>query len=245
MQDTVMDKTRLAAFADGELPPEEAAAVVMHLANHPQDQAFVDDLMAANEALLRAFSAPMAEPVPPGTLTTILGAQAASASAQVIAFPARRTWALGGLALAASVALGMVLFSGQQAGGLQVGPVANGTPLHDHLTALASGQTVDFGAATLTILATLPVDAGHCREVEVIDRSAARLDLALACNRGAGWQIDVALAEPLPKGTPSDTFVPATGADAQALTLWLDRYGAGMVLTPDAEAAAIARNWQP
>ncbi len=41
---TVMDKDRLAAFVDGELTPEEAAAVVMHLARHPDDQAYVDDL---------------------------------------------------------------------------------------------------------------------------------------------------------------------------------------------------------
>ena len=46
-----IDRTRLAAFVDGELSPEEAAAVVMHLADHPADQAYVDDLFAANAAL--------------------------------------------------------------------------------------------------------------------------------------------------------------------------------------------------
>jgi len=33
---TALDKHRLAAFADGELSPEEAAALVIHLADHPQ-----------------------------------------------------------------------------------------------------------------------------------------------------------------------------------------------------------------
>jgi hypothetical protein len=37
----------------------------MRLADHPEDQAYVDDLMAANAALSRAFAAPMEEPVPP------------------------------------------------------------------------------------------------------------------------------------------------------------------------------------
>jgi anti-sigma factor RsiW len=167
MQDTVMDKTRLAAFADGELPPEEAAAVVMHLADHPQDQAFVDDLMAANQALLRAFSAPMAQPVPTAILTAVQGSQAAPAPARVVAFPVRAVWALAGIALAASVVLAVVWVPGQEANGVRVGPVASSSALHDHLTALGSGQTVEFGPGALTILATLPVDAGHCREVEV------------------------------------------------------------------------------
>jgi anti-sigma factor RsiW len=34
-----MDRERLAAFVDGALAPEDAATVVMHLADHPQDQA--------------------------------------------------------------------------------------------------------------------------------------------------------------------------------------------------------------
>ena len=46
-----MDRARLAAFVDGELSPEDSAAVVMHLADHPADQAYVDDLFAANAAL--------------------------------------------------------------------------------------------------------------------------------------------------------------------------------------------------
>ena len=61
---TAFDKDRLAAFGDGELSPEEAAAVVMHLADHPDDQAWVDDLIAANETLAAAFAAPLHEPVP-------------------------------------------------------------------------------------------------------------------------------------------------------------------------------------
>lgn len=58
----MMDKQHLAAFADGELSPEEAAAVVMYLADHPADQAWVDDLMAANAALAQAFSTPCTNP---------------------------------------------------------------------------------------------------------------------------------------------------------------------------------------
>ena len=245
MRSTVMDKDRLAAFADGELTPEEAAAVVMHLADHPEDQAFVDDLMAANEALAKAFAGPMSEPVPPRILAAIEGRKA-EAAPNVIAFPRRPVVAAGGVALAASLALAAVLWPGAPDVTLTVGPVPVDHVLHEPLQTLPSGQTVGIGEnAELTILATLPVPDGHCREVEVIDRAAGRLDMVLACQQGQGWQVRLALAEPLPEDVSDDGYVPAGGAETQALTLWLDQMGAGMALDAEAEAAAIARGWQP
>ncbi|MBN2631792.1 MAG: zf-HC2 domain-containing protein [Rhodobacteraceae bacterium] len=241
MRETTLDKARLAAFADGELSPEEAAAVVMHLADHPEDQAFVDDLMAANAALIRAFDAPMTAPVPPAILAVIDGQQA---RAKVVSFPGRRAFALAGVALAASVALAVVLVPGPRPSGLTVGPVAQGQVLHDLLQSLPSGQTVPLTAAQdLTILATLPTTAGHCREVEVIDRAAGRLDMALACTADAGWRVDVVLSEPLPDTPPDQAYVPAGGIETEALTLWLDRLGAGMALDAATEAGMIARGW--
>lgn len=241
MRQTTMDKTQLAAFADGELPPEEAAAVVMHLADHPEDQAYVDDLMAANAALARAFAYPIHEPVPPAILATITGAP--QDTGRVIPF-ARRGLAFGGLALAASVVLAAVMWPAAPQDGLPVGPIAQSSPLLDHLQALPSGQTVAFGEGRdLTVLATLPVQDGFCREVEVIDRNAARLDMALACTQGSGWQIAVALSEPLPDAALTDGYVPAGGAETAALTPWLDRMGAGLVLDPRTEADRIAQGW--
>ena len=83
---TQMDRTRLAAFVDGELSPEEAAAVVMHLADHPADQAYVDDLFAANAALSAAFAAPLSEPIP-SSLRAVLHAD--PVPAQIIPFRPR------------------------------------------------------------------------------------------------------------------------------------------------------------
>ena len=94
----------LAAFVDGEMTPEAAAEVVMHLADHPLDQAYVDDLMAANEALAKAFAGPMSEQVPPRILAAIEGWQSAGLAAvpsTVIPFRRRPVMAFGGLALAA------------------------------------------------------------------------------------------------------------------------------------------------
>ncbi|MCO8146113.1 zf-HC2 domain-containing protein [Rhodovulum tesquicola] len=243
MRETTMDKDRLAAFADGELSPEDAAAVVIHLADHPGDQAFIDDLMAANEALARAFAGPISDPVPPAILAAIEGRKAAP---KVIALPRRPVLAAGGLALAASIALAVVLLPRAPEFSLALGPVATDSALHDHLQALPSGRTVGVGAGSdLTILATLPTPTGPCREVEVIDRAANRLDMLLACRRGTSWQVEVALSEPLPEAVRDQGYVPAGGVETEALTPWLDRMGAGMALDAAAEAAAIARGWQP
>lgn len=243
MHNTTMDKDRLAAFADGALSPEEAAAVVMHLADHPQDQAYVDDLMAANEALAKAFAAPMSEPVPPRILAAIEGR--AAGMANVVPFARRLPVLMGGLALAASVALAAVLWPRAEGFPLMVGAVTEGSALQAHLQALPSGQTLRVGGgAELTILATLPTPTGHCREIEVIDRAKGRLDVALACQQPSGWRVEVALAEALPEGVAGEGYVPAGGAETQALTPWLDRLGAGLALDAAAEAEVIARGWQ-
>jgi hypothetical protein len=248
MQERLMDKTRLAAFADGELSPEEAAAVVMHLADHPADQAYVDDLMAANAALAAAFSGPMSEPVPPALRAMIDGTAAAPAPApaKVIAFaPRRRVAFAGGFALAASLALAAVLLPGGPEAPLAPGPLASGQPIHDLLDSMPSGQERALGAGRRAmVLATLPTPDGLCREVEILDRAAARLERALACHGPEGWRIEVALAEPLEDDSAVQGFIPATGAEGLILDPWLDRLGAGMALDAAAEAAWIARGWR-
>ena len=249
MRETVMDKTRLAAFADGELSPEEAAAVVMHLADHPADQAYVDDLMAANAALAAAFAGPMTEPVPPALRALIEGEAAPAAQAapaQVIAFPVRRRVAFaGGFALAASVALAAFLLPGGAEGPLTPGPLAAGQPIHDLLDRMPSGQEVALGEGrSAMVLATLPTADGPCREVEILDRGAARMEVALVCHGPEGWHVEVALSEALPGEGAEQGFVPASGAEVQALDAWLDQLGAGLALDAAAEADLIARGWQ-
>ena len=259
MTPKVVDHDRLSAFADGELTPEEAAEVVMHLADHPEDQAFVDEVMAANEALVRAFAGPMSQPVPKPIHAAIFGLTDGAAeskdaaervqeasTARILPFR-RRVWA--GLALAACVAgLGLALpqspfHQGPGAPVFEPGPLAAGSALHRAISGQASGQTLALDGADLTILASLPVEGGHCREAELIDRAKATLTMALICDEGAGWQVQVALSEPLPEAATG--FVPAGGVETGALDLWLDRMGAGLALGPEEEARAIAGGWAP
>ncbi len=241
---TQMDRTRLAAFVDGELSPEEAAAVVMHLADHPSDQAYVDDLFAANAALAQAFAAPLSDPIP-ASLRAVL--QADLAPAQIIPFRPRMRPALwaGGAALAASLVAALVLFRPVEPLSIALGNVVAGTPLAQALDSLPSGtRFTETANRELMILATLLTDAGPCREVEVIDRAAAQIELALACHdQATGWKIEVVLKEPLPTTDGQDGFVTAEGPATQGLSPYLDQRGAGLALSPEAEADLIAKGW--
>lgn len=244
---TAIDKERLAAFADGELSPEASAEVVMHLADHPEDQAYVDELMTSKEVLAAAFATPLHEPVPPAIHDAIMGTRE---TVQVIPFhskPAVRT--LAGLAIAASVALAVIALpqlSGMQPsdGRLAIGTVRNGSALDSMLDTLPSGTPTALGEdREVMILATLPVESGFCRELEVIDAPANRVDLGIACRQDALWRIEVTLSEPLSATGSEDGFVAASGTEVQSLQLFLDRLGAGMALDPMAEAAAIDEGW--
>jgi hypothetical protein len=236
-----MDRARLDAFADNELSPEEAAAVVMHLADHPADQAYVDEVMAANALLARAHAGPMAEPVPEAIRRAILGAEVVPLR--------RRLPALGivGAALAAGVAALALLWPGAGAPpALLPGPLAPGGAVHAAVTGLASGTPSALAdGSRVMVLATLPTPSGHCREVERVDPAAGVLTMALACEQGGAWRIEVALSEPLPEAVEAEGFVPAGGAETAGLTPWLDRVGAGLALDAEAEAGLIARDWRP
>lgn len=250
---TTMDKERLAAFADGELSPEDAAAVVIHLVDHPDDQAYVDEIMAANIALARAFHAPMEQGVPDRFASLILPDgpdELVQTASNVVPFRGRigkGAWSAGifsaGMAVAAALATVVVLPLGDA--GLSVGPVAGGSVLHDILTSARSGVAVRLGdAGKMTVLASLPAEEGFCREFEVISTQPAQIQLGLACQEGIRWTVDVLLAEAYT--SPSETtgsYRPASGDQASAMDRWLDRRGAGVALTPEEEDALLASGW--
>ena len=246
MTPTKIDRARIAAYVDGELTPEEAAAVAMHLADHPEDQAYADDLFAANAALAAAFAAPLQDPVPQAIRDVILPSTAQDRPrAQVLPFPRRPATLVAGLSLAASIALAVALFRQPGADPLTPGPVAAGSELAEVLNTLPSGEirTTPQGG-DLMILATLPTPGGFCRELERIDAAAGDMAQALAC-RGTGpeWEIVVVLTEPLAGAPAEDGFIAAEGAASEGLTPFLDQAEAGLALTPEEEAALISKGW--
>lgn len=249
----MMSEETLHAYVDGALSPEAAAEVVLYLADHPEEQARIDALMALNETLARAYEAPVSETVPQAILDTILQPLTApapsEAGATVIPFRRRKTaWMGAGLGLAASVALVALMLphiSAPNSNHLTVGPVAQNSILATVLNGEVSGLPVplDDGATLTPVASFATASLGMCREVELLSPARDELETAIACRRnGARWHIELATAV---TGSSNDMgFVPASGQGPDMISRFLDAIGAGFTLTPDEEEREISVKWQ-
>lgn len=234
-----LDPGILHAFTDGELEPEEAARVVMHLADCPADQAVVDRIMSMNATLARACEAPLHQPVPPAIRDAILGR--ATPPARVIRFPTRVRLLAGAGALAAALALVAIMLPPADAPMLALGPLEPRSPMSEALDELASGQTRLVARKTeLAVVASFAVQGGFCREFS-LRHDAGRDLVGLACNDAGGWNV-AAQQQAAISSAPSG-YVPAEGGGRDAIGAHLDALGAGLVLSPEAETAALRAGW--
>lgn len=254
--DTVMDAGRLAAFVDGELSPEDAAAVVLHLADCPGDRAHVDALMEAGMLFAAAYAEPLHQGMPERLRALIYPAspdlaapraapRRAAGRASATSRPSRRQAAVWGIAtLAASALLAIGIASRPETGILPAaGPVAAGSALHAALEGASSGPAGDG----LVLVATFHDASGRpCREFEARIPHSGVLTHAIACRETTGgWTTIAAFSEAVAVASgPRQAFVPAGGADSGDLDVVLDRIGAGLSLTPREEAALIRRGWE-
>jgi hypothetical protein len=193
-----IDPEKIAAYADGELGPEEAAQVEAAMASDPTILKQVEAHRALRDQL-RAHFAPMLDAPVPGHLTALLGTLdekdkvidlAAVRRAREEAKPAiapQRRWLTGG-ALAASLALGLVL-------GTQVPRGAGDAPIVRDGGQLIAGGALDTALANqlasdqqgkdVRILLSFEDRAGrYCRSFE--DATTA----GIACHNGTGWAIE-------------------------------------------------------
>lgn len=259
--DTVMERALLEAFVDGALAPEEAARVVMHLADCPADQAFVDALMELNAVLAEAYGAPMAEPVPGPILSAV---HPVASEPRVLAFRqkvARAAPYLGG-AIAAVLALALILPTlsvpfGEQAADAPgiahvAGPLDAESSLQLALETRASGAPLyDAAGAEVVVIATfLDREQRPCREFEVLSPSEHARTRGIACrDPEPRWSVAFAASKPLGDPTAAQDsaqgYIPAAGASDAALSEALDALGAGAGLTPADEGALIASGWRP
>lgn len=248
----LMDRARLAAYVDGALEPEEAASVVMHLADDAEDRYHVEQLTEQNAMLIAAYAAPLAQPVPE-QIRRILEPSTAEAS-RVVPFRRRSVWPAAAIALAGAAA-GIVVVagifgSGEQllpAGAPGVGPVAVGSELHAALEMSPSGMEVGFpDGDEVTLIATFRDGAGQpCREFELRHDTGTAFSRGIACRApDDAWAIAVTVTEPSVTGGGTDQgYVPASGTVDAALSSALDVLGAGLSLTPAAEQTLIASGW--
>lgn len=250
-----IDQVTLMAFADGELSPEDAVAVVMHLADHPEDQAFVDDLMASNVAIAKAYAEPATEATPQRLEALILGEGKSkeSLARKVSIFKPRgavRLLATGtgsaGLAVAATVAAVSILPADPT--GIVTGPIATGTALEIALATTRTGGGLELpGEGEFLILSTVKTQTGaYCREFEVRSTALQQTRVGLACRENDTWTVDGIVAEYQP-GIPAQGagYVPASGGQSGLVDQWLERRGATETLSIDEENRLLTNDWTP
>ncbi|MCZ4268835.1 hypothetical protein O4H48_13090 [Rhodobacteraceae bacterium G21628-S1] len=243
-QDHIPDEV-LMAYADGELPADEAAALEARLSEDADLAARVQVFSASAAALQGLKHADTSAAMPAG-LEQALRARVSSAAADtpamvaadpvpagnVVAFPQRRVPLWTG-ALAATVALAVGLGAGLLAG-KGTGPSGGADPVFAALDSLPSGEVTTLADGTeLRMVASFnSSDGALCREYEKIGQNATG-QLTVACRDQGAWvpQLVVALGG-------AEGYAPASAPEL--LDLYYMQSEAGSVLPPEEERAALA-----
>lgn len=247
-----MERTRLAAYVDGNLEPEEAAAVVMHLADTPEDQAYVDSLLGMNRILNNAFGSATQEPVPPRILDAIFPPQKKAVRPKW-RFRFEDWFAPTGLSALAAVLL-IVFFGFYErpavTEGLQTGAVSSAGAFHDILENNVSGFTGEIkNEGIITLIAVFyDQDGRPCREYEIQQYVGEVMTRGIACREvqddDATWDIAMTASEQMKQFVDGASgYVPADGPSYSAVSVALDTLGAGPGLSPEEERQLLSNNW--
>ncbi len=234
---TSIDDDLLMAYADGELPEEEAARIERLLARDAAARERVR-LYRESAALARAaFASTLAEPVPAALEARVRRLARERATDRVVPFPESRPaagrWNLRRMALPLAASLALVI--GFVAGS-RMAPEDGEAVLARALETTPSG--VVGPGEVLPVVTLRRADGSWCRRFE--QPRGARMVTGTACRQpDGGWRV-VALLEPLPPG--SDAYRPA-GAPADPLASLEE--GMGLRAVDEAtEAGLIASGWQ-
>ncbi|MBO6757103.1 MAG: hypothetical protein JJ902_12310 [Roseibium sp.] len=245
MDPTQMTDERIMAYADGELPEDEARTIERAAENDPEIRRKID-LFARTRARMKEATGDPA-PVPDALarrIAEMVEARAGTAkdqeAAEIVPLPQKsRIWH-GPAALAACLTLVVGLAAGLSIGQFgQTGPdapfgiAALADPeVTDALSAVVSGQSRTLGSgAVLNVIASF-ADAGGglCREFDYAGRDGASV-VAVACHDTSGWTPKIAITT---SNDGQTGYAPASSLEA--LDAWLAASGLGTPLSADAEA---------
>lgn len=218
----------LMAHIDGELDAPTSKAVAAAIAADPalaeRARAFASSAEAARTAFADILSAP-----PPKRLVKTVREGARMET--IVPFP-KRGWVRAALPLAACVVLAIGVGGGYLLGRSQVptsDAFAETAAIASTIATLPAGAPIPLGNGQLTVLGSYPIDQGLCRSF-ALDAPGESLS-GVACDRGAGYQVEMALA-----GAPAGGFAAASDRVAASIDAYLTSVGAGSPLGPDEEA---------
>jgi anti-sigma factor RsiW len=246
--DSILDAT-LAAYADGELAPDDAARIEARIAQDPALAARVERLRALRRGLAAAFDGALAEPPPERLLEAIRR----GGGAEVINLADRRErprpsapavlrW--GALAASLLLAFGLGRFA--------IGPLAPQSPIVASPTgglvaqgALAAGlerqlASTQGAEAPLKIgVSFLAADGRYCRTFTL---RQAKPVAGLACREPSGWRVDMAMPAAPEAGAPGGYQTAGDETPAPILDA-VDAAIRGPPLDAAAEARARDAGW--
>jgi hypothetical protein len=179
-----MDETRIIAWIDGELPPEEAAAVEAAVAADPDLTALADRHRRIRARFEAAFTPLLNDPVAlpkrrPAQIVSLASVREERA-AQAKPQPRWRSWAWPG-AVAASLLVGVLAGHGAGPAGIADRPdaLALSAPVAQALDRQASGELGTVNVA----LSFKDHDGRFCRSF------VAQNIGGVACKAAGGWQL--------------------------------------------------------
>jgi anti-sigma factor RsiW len=252
MTTSILSDETLMAYADGELPDVEAAAVASAAAHDPEVARRIALFKGSRRIVRAAFDPVLDEPVPPHLREAVLalGTRAAGRNSG-----SRRSWldwliphgsAIPRPGLAAAlgcllgIALGWQLATVRSAPGAPPTLAASVAPLPAELLEVLERQPTghsvlaSLGARTVQVLplASYGDTASFCREVEVSSTVPGRSEAvrAIACRTDGKWRL-AAVAGSAVVRAQGDDYQPAAGSRGLAAAL-----GLGEPLSQAAEA---------
>lgn len=239
----------LMAFADGELSPDEAAAVEQAMETDEALALKVAGFLESRLQSQKALKALLDEPVPDAlskSVQEMVDRQDAEAGDNVVAFPAKPQGTATGtprwaLPLAASVALvagALGGFIAGQSGGDAPGDLKmadlSQPAITQALTTVASGKETSLGRnERFRAIATYKDESGAlCREFEV-DHADKSTVVAVACRIQKTWQVQFTVVA----AQNSKGYAPASSHEA--LNAYLSAVGAGEPMSEETEQSAL------
>lgn len=248
------DDELLSAYIDGELPPDDAAALVERLAREPALVQRLEAMRSGDEAVRAVYRKLDETPLPEGVSRLLDIGDDTARESNVVSLPARgvRRFANVQFAIAASLVLIVgILAIRQMPSGPQVQPVDAlvagridaGGEVYDLLEGGVSGRPQRLGeAAEGQIILSFESESGdYCRQLYVAQ--TGRAVHGVACRDASGWRLEA--VAPGPSVSPGGEFQAAATATPEAVSAAVDGLiGANDLLSAEEEKALISTAWK-